>query len=399
MMNRIVLIGNGFDLAHKLATSYADFINWYGKWWYNRLLDSRRHTEDDKLCSFSLNKMCWWIYFHGTSGDLSPALDENIFKYLEDKSIEGEIIKSPFMKRICQSIETKGWVDIEKVYYDLLCVSVNESQQVTAGKLNEELEYLQSRLIEYLKEIDNRLNGEIVNAQIRKYMFEPIEEDDISIGSKDIFSMYMRDRDKWSMGDWQRIRKSYQGLYFEDMCDKYNLERLRTECRFLPDRIMLLDFNYTRTADIYLENADKLRFSVNHIHGTLTEPRSVIFGYGDELDDDYKALLKCNNNTLLRNIKSIRYTETDKYRKFLSFIESSPFQIYIMGHSCGNSDRTLLNTLFEHKNCVSIKPFYYVKADGTDNYLDIAQNISRNFTDMKLMRDRVVNREYCKVLS
>ena len=68
-----------------------------------------------------------------------------------------------------------------------------------------------------------------------------------------------------------------------------------------------------------------------------------------------------------------------------------------MGHSCGNSDRTLLNTLFEHKNCLSIKPFYYIKEDGSDNYLEMVQNISRNFTDMKLMRDRVVNKTYCEI--
>ncbi|MCC8145746.1 MAG: bacteriophage abortive infection AbiH family protein, partial [Bacteroidales bacterium] len=28
-MNRIILIGNGFDLAHGLPTSYKDFINDY----------------------------------------------------------------------------------------------------------------------------------------------------------------------------------------------------------------------------------------------------------------------------------------------------------------------------------------------------------------------------------
>ena len=79
-------------------------------------------------------------------------------------------------------------------------------------------------------------------------------------------------------------------------------------------------------------------------------------------------------------------------------INSTPYQVYIMGHSCGNSDRTLLNTLFEHKNCISIKPLYYIKEDGSDNYLEIIQNISRNFTDMKLMRDRVVNKTYCERL-
>lgn len=29
MMNRIILIGNGFDLAHGLPTSYKDFIQGY----------------------------------------------------------------------------------------------------------------------------------------------------------------------------------------------------------------------------------------------------------------------------------------------------------------------------------------------------------------------------------
>ncbi|RMZ61332.1 hypothetical protein D1632_00110 [Chryseobacterium nematophagum] len=30
-----------------------------------------------------------------------------------------------------------------------------------------------------------------------------------------------------------------------------------------------------------------------------------------------------------------------------------------MAHSCGNTDRTLLNTIFEHENCVSVKIFYH----------------------------------------
>ena len=33
-MNRLVIIGNGFDMAHGLKTSYMDFINWY---WERRL--------------------------------------------------------------------------------------------------------------------------------------------------------------------------------------------------------------------------------------------------------------------------------------------------------------------------------------------------------------------------
>ena len=124
----------------------------------------------------------------------------------------------------------------------------------------------------------------------------------------------------------------------------------------------------------------------------------MILKYGDELDCDYNNLLNNDNNEYLRNVKTVRYLESDNYNKILQFINSGPFQVYVMGHSCGNSDRTLLNTLFEHRNCVGIKPFYFQRQDGSDNYIEIVQNIYRNFTDMKLMRERVVNKTYCEPL-
>jgi len=159
----------------------------------------------------------------------------------------------------------------------------------------------------------------------------------------------------------------------------------------------MLNFNYTATANKYILNKSSVA-EINHIHGELSNPESVIFGYGDELDENYKKLSNLNDNEYLKNFKSIKYLESDRYRKALQFMDAEPYQVFIMGHSCGNSDRTFLNTLFEHKNCVSIKPYYYQDGDK-DNYLDIVQNISRNFTDMKLMRDRVVNKMYCEPFS
>lgn len=50
------------------------------------------------------------------------------------------------MKRICQSIELKGWVDIENEYYTAL----NEEYFETPEKINEEFEIVKSNLIEYL---------------------------------------------------------------------------------------------------------------------------------------------------------------------------------------------------------------------------------------------------------
>ena len=51
-MNRIVLIGNGFDLAHDLKTRYEDFIYWYWENWGVRLLQGMNRTETDGLCNY-----------------------------------------------------------------------------------------------------------------------------------------------------------------------------------------------------------------------------------------------------------------------------------------------------------------------------------------------------------
>jgi hypothetical protein len=167
--------------------------------------------------------------------------------------------------------------------------------------------------------------------------------------------------------------------------------------------ILFLNFNYTNTDRQYIDYFS--HFYQNgiesvHIHGELNNSNNpIIFGYGDEIDDNYKLIEKKNDNRYLENVKSIKYLETDKYKELLNFINSEKYQIFIMGHSCGISDRTLLNTLFEHENSLSIKIFYYKKEDGIDDYSDKVRNISRNFTNKALMRERVVNKKDSEPLS
>ena len=52
-MNRIILIGNGFDLDHGLPTSYGNFIEWYWRKWRRNLSCCTNHTLKDELCEFS----------------------------------------------------------------------------------------------------------------------------------------------------------------------------------------------------------------------------------------------------------------------------------------------------------------------------------------------------------
>ena len=108
-MNRIVLIGNGFDLAHNLPTRYEDFINWYWDEWLNTLKLCHKQTESDKLCKFTLNRLhdtwhCHLFYalsiIHKTQG---KDFIEEIKKYPEVYTIEA----CHFFKEICKSISEK----------------------------------------------------------------------------------------------------------------------------------------------------------------------------------------------------------------------------------------------------------------------------------------------------
>lgn len=49
-MNRLILIGNGFDLAHGLKTSYADFIEWYWEEWGKRLRGGKKRIGSRPFC-------------------------------------------------------------------------------------------------------------------------------------------------------------------------------------------------------------------------------------------------------------------------------------------------------------------------------------------------------------
>ena len=375
-MNRLVLIGNGFDMAHGLKTSYMDFINWYWERRLNAMLTEHSAVSEDSLCKLEIKntKDCanWsnLFYFHSLRDLITREWKYPPFEIIsafKENTDDFSVTYSQFFERILQSIETRGWVDIEYDYYQLLkkCTK-NPTSGYSVKELNEQLAYLQEQLVEYLRSIGtSHYIKELHDGMIE--FFDPAD-----------FSTEGR---KKALDNIGLDIKSFEEV-------EYNPDERN---KLIPERIMLLSFNYTATA----KNYNNFNLEHNFIHGDLEHSKNIIFGYGDELDKDYKDILDRNDNELLKNNKSSRYLLTRHYHIMLEFLMSAPFQVMIMGHSCGSSDRTLLNTVFEHENCVSIKPFYHKWDDGSDNYLELVQNISRNFTNMKLFRDRVVNKEQC----
>ena len=379
-MNRLIIIGNGFDMAHGLKTSYMDFIDWYWAQRVNTFANNTTKVSKDSLCRLIINDnsdlSSWSVfsfnnsYFYKDIFHKKRYSGTEIIQEIQSHPGYFSVECSPFFQKIMQSIEAKGWVDIENDYYQILKDNIdNPNCHFHVSELNEELAFLQSKLVEYLLTIKQ---GDFRN-DLAGAMQDNFNPSDFSTEGK----KKALDNIGLDISDFVGIRRNPE---------KYN--------KALPERTMILSFNYTETAERYGDD----NTVHNYIHGKLDDPQHIIFGYGDELDKKYQDMVDKNDNEFLRNLKSVRYLETRNYHDMLEFLSVAPFQVMIMGHSCGNSDRTLLNTVFEHENCVSIKPFYHVRDDGTDNYMEIVQNISRNFTNMKLYRDRVVNKKQCTTM-
>ena len=126
-MNRLVLIGNGFDIAHGLNTSYMSFICWYWNQWGIRLLRGLNKTQTDGLCSFKLKDniespswgYVWGSYYQRENPLIPWDPTEVIGVAMKDRNLCDWNL-SPLMNRIFKGFAKKKWVDIENEYYSLM---------------------------------------------------------------------------------------------------------------------------------------------------------------------------------------------------------------------------------------------------------------------------------------
>ena len=366
-MNRLILIGNGFDLAHGMKTSYNDFILWYLKKCFAEASESGNYSDEFIEISSTRYFNHWKNNLKGDYSEIvehyfksdiyrlfreeNIHLDDYVIKYNPFKTV----VQSEFFDLLLSKCVNLNWVDIENEFYNELIKILLDTSYPFDGrtleikkkedllKLNQSLTIIIQKLQEYLSTIE----AKIFNEDYLKILQAPIIRNEIVIK---------------------------------------NLLRNLNE---LPSKTTVLNFNYTSTVKTYLRNAH-LEFEINYIHGKISDSNNpLIFGFGDELDSDYSKLELQKVNDFFEYIKSFWYSKTSNYHNLVRFVDSEEFQVYILGHSCGLSDRTMLNMIFEHENCKSIKIFYHGTKEK-NNYTNLTQEISRHFKDKGMMRKKIV---------
>lgn len=379
-MNRLILIGNGFDIAHKIKTSYKDFILDYLKNAFKSADNNTRFT--DKFLSVTKHNSFTKLSDYGSVDNWQLS---EFFQFIEKKSsmsvyVSGQStfrerrpqleytlkINSELIFKLLSSCKEYNWVDIENEYYKILCELSTKNKEKEIVELNNDFQLLQNLLYDYLIRIEEGYLSnkyDVSKSNLITQLIEPLKHNAVLSNSKTV-----------------------RGI------------TIKTTGAPIPGSILCLNFNYTSTIEDYVKEIQKTipNTDVIYIHGKLNDNNNpMIFGYGDEEETNFEILEKYDE--CLKYVKTYWYLRTKNYENFLKFIDSDEFEVYIMGHSCGMSDKTMLGSIFNNPNCKKIKILTYDKSFGskdltidTTNYIEMTYQIGRLFKNKEDLRKKLI---------
>lgn len=222
-LNRLILIGNGFDLAHGLKTSYKNFLDWYMCDAFQMFCDNKSYN--DPLIEVK-NKYPQMM----NTFNKKPTTFEEILNLILFDDFQSITYKSNFFRTLLDHFKDNNWVDIELYYFRLLKdhFSKQEKKEVVC-KLNSEFDFLIRKLSDYIKTINDTLTNV----------------------------------PKLKVDNLNTLNKAFAATDSSE--------------------VKFLNFNYTET--VYAKDY-AYEDEIIHIHGRVADinRNPIVFGYGDESD-------------------------------------------------------------------------------------------------------------------
>ena len=339
--NEIIILGNGFDLAHGLKTSYFDFAEWLKENISKSIMNIFLNNDENNIVKQEIlenfkNTQSWYIHYNLKKLDYALKLKDSTI-LLEEIKTNPQFLKKVISNNLILDLydsNGENWADIENFYFNQLVELANagnsESTKLEIRKLNRDFSFLKKKLIEYLKGIELKVLSEVQMFFLKQFKY--------------------------------------------------------------AKKVLIIDFNYTEAIKQYLTPIHNL--IILNIHGTLKDG-NIIFGYGNDQDLEYQKLKSLENNDILEHMKTIEYLMDSSYQKLLSQLETlENYTVNVIGHSLSLTDKTLLSEIFENKNCKMIK-LYKRKSDDKDfikaEFKKSLKSITRIISKENLARKKVNN--------
>lgn len=146
-MSNLIVVGNGFDIAHKMETKYYDFI----KNIFDEYFDKKKPIKDIINSISNSSVVCFKTLLSNLKNN-PIYLKDGGKMYTSHTLGNNDIVNLFVLLLLHKTDEDKKWCDIEKIYFDELMryARSNSMQTKMAKKLNDELDIVSNYLKEYL---------------------------------------------------------------------------------------------------------------------------------------------------------------------------------------------------------------------------------------------------------
>lgn len=270
MCMNILIIGNGFDLAHGLPTTYKDFLKFTDKFEEYRLgnEDGDELLQDDDGSS---------DYFFNLFGNKANKNVRDLIQELSALIKNNVWIK--YFKNLCENRTEQGkdgWIDFESeishIIQTLDSASHTIAEQVAQGQKN-------GKMTQYQYSILRPVIGQKWSSE--KY-------DSISFENKVI-----RYKKELLLKDLNKLIRCLE-IYLSDYVSNLRVDKLLPDIKKLPFINKVLSFNYTSTYENYYS---EFPYEIDYTHGKAAientmDTNNMVLGIDEYLKGDEK-----NENT------------------------------------------------------------------------------------------------------
>ena len=377
---KILLIGNGFDLAHGLPTSYSYFLDFCDKvekifTFQHRLTEmvyKRKFLDDWNIDKSIKNKLLEWY-------KKSPTNHDELLIELND-NIRDNIWINYFLEKRKQL--GQNWIDFESEISTVIQVFECVREHVERRKLmvNTGIEYKTAELArdfvdfaiksdkENLQSMYSILTEGLIDSNFITYLDAFIEKMNINL---------------------DKLIRALE-IYISEFINKIEVSQKNDDIKDInPDCV--LSFNYSNTYERIYGQSNKIEY--DYIHGKADITNNVntcnlvlgIDEYLEECDRDnkleflpfkkfYPRIFKSTDSSYMEWVDEIR--QNSEY----------PYELYIFGHSLDKTDKDVLELLICNDN-VQTKIYYHRKSNDDKKELGkLIRNLVRVIGAKELIR-------------
>jgi len=395
-MNNVLLVGNGFDLAHGLVTKYEHFLYLMKNWdeFYDAFQKERKRSEkQDTQCIKTGNK-----FYEISIFDLVENPEKTIDKYIRNASKMnevhiiklGNIIKNNSWTKYycCCEAEIDGWIDFERE----ICPVINLFEKIFQNDyvINEDIVFDgKGTGIDYSNFTSKDLE---IAKQFDKYVY--CNRYRLTVTQNYISRNYGVLKKK-IIADLRKEFEEFVGafeIYLHEFvyknADIKTLEQIKN-----LDINSVISFNYTLTEKLYgITNQD-----VHHLHGKIREDlthgkNNMIMGLSEASEQNMDFIYFVKYFQRIQKASGVKYKKILRRQTRDDNVVHSKYNLYIYGHSLDETDKDIITYVIGTKEELEnnkMKPehviiFYYDDTDYEQKVINLINLYGRDVVELYL---------------